>query len=315
MTDTARLPLVIEADAAEKDDLVDHVKAHRASLRASLIEHGALLLRGFFVDGVGAFDAVVRELSGDPLAYTERSSPRSAIQGRIYTSTDYPPTEEIFLHNENSYQKTWPMALYFYCVQPPLTLGSTVLSSTRNVLARLDGSVREEFSRRGWQVVRNFRRGLGLTWQQVFNTEDRDAVLEYCSANDIEARWLPGDALRTTAVRAALHRHPVTGESVWFNHAAFFHVTTLAPEVRDSLREMFPEEDLPTNTYYGDGAPIPDDVIAHVRDCYRAATVRFDYQEHDVLVIDNMLTAHGREPFTGPRKIAVAMAEPHQAEY
>jgi hypothetical protein len=30
----------------------------------------------------------------------------------------------------------------------------------------------------------------------------------------------------------------------------------------------------------------------------------------DILMVDNMLVAHGREPFSGPRKILVAMAEP-----
>ncbi|MFF4383662.1 TauD/TfdA family dioxygenase [Kitasatospora sp. NPDC001547] len=290
--------------------LVERVEDQRSTLRASLLEHGALLFRGFSVPDVTAFDSVVRGLSGDPLTYTERSSPRSAIQGQVYTSTDYPPNEEIFLHNENSYQQSWPMALYFYCVQPPATLGATSLAGTRGVLARLDDSVREEFTRRGWQVVRNFHPGIGLPWQHVFNTEDRATVEAYCAANGIESAWLPDGGLRTTAVRKAVHRHPVTGEEVWFNHAAFFHVTTLDEVIREGLLELFDEPDLPTNTYFGDGGRIPDDVIAHVRDCYRAETARFDYREHDVLVIDNMLTSHGREPFTGSRRIAVAMAEP-----
>lgn len=313
MSQRAAFPLVIESEGGES--LAERVKAQRRTVRASLLEHGALLLRGFSVPDVTAFDSVVRELSGDPLTYTERSSPRSAIQGQVYTSTDYPPNEEIFLHNENSYQQSWPMALYFYCVQPPLTLGATSLAGTREVLARLDSSVREEFIRRGWRVVRNFHPGIGLTWQHVFNSDDRAAVEAYCAENDIEAKWLPNDALRTTAVRQAVHRHPVSSEQVWFNHAAFFHVTTLDAVIRDGLLEMFDEPDLPTNTYFGDGGTIPDDVIEHVRECYRAETVRFDYREHDVLVIDNMLTSHGREPFTGPRKIAVAMAEPFHPEF
>lgn len=308
MSQSTAVPLVIESDGGES--LAERVKERRGELRASLLEHGALLLRGFSVPDVTAFDSVVRGLSGDPLTYTERSSPRHAIQGQVYTSTDYPPNEEIFLHNENSYQQSWPMALYFYCVQPPLTLGATSLAGTREVLAGLDDSVREEFTRRGWRVVRNFHPGIGLSWQHVFNTEDRAAVEAYCAANDIEATWLPGDGLRTTAVRRAVHTHPVSGAHVWFNHAAFFHVTTLDEVIREGLLEMFDEPDLPTNTYFGDGGGIPDDVIAHVRDCYRAATTRFDYRRHDVLVIDNMLTSHGREPFTGSRKIAVAMAEP-----
>jgi alpha-ketoglutarate-dependent taurine dioxygenase len=295
------------------DSLVEHVTAERQRLRTLLREHGALLLRGFGTAGIDDFEAAVRALSGEPLAYEERSSPRSTIKGRIYTSTDYPSSEEIFFHNENSYRLTWPMTLYFFCVEPPADRGATPLSDTRQVLAALDPAVRDEFARRGWMVVRNLGTEFGLTWPEVFGTDDRDEVMRLCAAGGVDAHWRPDGGLRTASVRAALRRHPWTGQDVWFNHAAVFHVSTLAPDVRDGLREIFDAADLPANSYFGDGGVISDDVMQHVRDCYRAAAVRFDYQRGDLLVIDNMLVAHGREPFTGPRRIAVAMAEPHGA--
>lgn len=234
---------------------------------------------------------------------TTRNAPRRA------PPTDYPADEEIFLHNENSYQSVWPQTLYFFCIEPPHTLGATPLADIRAVHAAIDPDVREEFTRRRWRVVRNFHEDFGVPWQQAFNTDDKDRVAAYCAGKGIDVEWTAG-GLRTTAVRDAMHRHPVTGETVWFNHITFFHVSTVAPDVRDGLLEIFAPEDLPTNSYYGDGAPIPDDVVAHLRQCYRDASTRFDWQRHDVLVVDNMLAAHAREPFTGPRKIAVAMAEP-----
>ncbi|QDQ10240.1 TauD/TfdA family dioxygenase [Streptomyces spectabilis] len=292
----------------------DYIHTHRAALRAQLTERGALLLRGFDVAGVDGFDGAVRAFSGTPpLAYAERSSPRSTIKGQVYTSTDYPPDEEIFLHNENSYQAVWPRALYFYCVEPPTTQGATPLADTRQVLRSLDPEVRDEFERRGWQVVRNFHPGFGVPWQEAFNTTDKAAVTAYCAEHDITAEWRPGGGLRTTAVRRAVHRHPGTGEQVWFNHATFFNLTTLAKDVSAGLRAIFDDPDLPTHTYYGDGGAIPDAVTDQLRAAYRAATVRFDWQRDDVLIVDNMLTAHAREPFTGPRRIAVAMAEPSDA--
>ncbi|MGV9980040.1 TauD/TfdA family dioxygenase [Micromonospora wenchangensis] len=303
------LPYVISSDRPG-ESLTNRIAAERPQIRQRLRTDGAVLLRGFDVGGVDGFEAAVRVLSGDPLPYAERSSPRSTIKGRIYTSTDYPPTEEIFFHNENSYQSSWPMTLYFHCLQPPLERGATPLADTRAVLRELDPQVLEEFTRRRWMVRRNFTPDVGLPWQKVFDTTDRDQVTRYCAEHGIEAQWRGQDWLRTTSVRDAVHRHPHTGERVWFNHAAIFHVTTLGPDVRAGLLEMFGEDGLPSNSYFGDGGAIPDDVIGHVRDCYRAAGTRFDYQRDDVLVIDNMLTAHAREPFRGPRRIAVAMAEP-----
>ncbi|WP_067460894.1 TauD/TfdA family dioxygenase [Actinomadura macra] len=304
------LPRVIER-VDEGTDLRGLLERDRAEIRRWLADDGAVLLRGFDVGGVDGLDRVVRTVSGSPpLTYAERSSPRSTIKGRVYTSTDYPAGEEIFLHNENSYQSVWPRTLYFYCIEPPTGQGATPLADIREVYSRIDASVREEFERRRWMVVRNFHEDFGTSWRDTFGTTDRGAVAAYCRERDIEVEWRGTDALRTRARRDAVHVHPVSGERVWFNHATFFHITTRDVDVAEGLLEVFGEDELPSNTYYGDGGRIPDDVVAHLRDCYRASSVRYDWQRDDVLVVDNMLAAHGREPFTGPRKIAVAMAEP-----
>lgn len=301
-------PFVIASDSP-KESLIGHITITRNHVLQRLHDSGAVLLRGFDVGGIDGFEAVVRALSGEPLAYTERSSPRTSVKGHVYTSTDYPSTEEIFFHNENSYQTSWPMTLFFYCVQAPRERGATPVSDIRQVVKTIDPSVREEFGHRGWRLVRNFDANFGLPWQEVFGTQDRVEVMRYCASNDIDAEWKGNNWLRTTSVRSAIHRHPGTGDEVWFNHAAFFHLSTFPPEVREGLREMFADEDLPNNTYYGDGGIIPNDVMEHIRVCYRDASTRFDYREGDVLVVDNMLAAHAREPFTPPREIVVAMAE------
>jgi Taurine catabolism dioxygenase TauD, TfdA family len=287
--------------------LAERITGAREELRTRLRHHGALLFRGYDVGGVDGFEAAVRAFSGAPLPYTERSSPRTVVKGNIYTSTEYPADQEIFFHNENSYQSSWPMTLYFHCVTPPATLGATPLADSRQVLRTLDPIVRDEFRRRGWMVVRNFG-DLGLPWPEVFGTADRAGVERYGEKHAVDIEWR-GDGLRTRAVRRAVHRHPITGEEVWFNHVALFHLSTHTPEIQAGLRALYHEEDLPTQTYYGDGGPIPDDAMDHIRACYREAATRFDYQTEDMLVVDNMLTAHGREPFTGPRRISVAMAE------
>jgi alpha-ketoglutarate-dependent taurine dioxygenase len=206
------------------------------------------------------------------------------------------------------------MTLFFYCIQPPRERGATPLSDVRQVLKTIDPLTRDEFSRRGWMLVRNYNAEFGLSWQEVFGTKDRDEVMQYCQANAIDAEWKANGRLRTTSVRKAIYRHPETKDEVWFNHAAFFHLSTLSRDAQLGLQELFAEEDLPSNTYFGDGEPIPDGVMDSIRACYRDAAVRFDYHEGDVLIVDNMLTAHGREPFTPPRQVVVAMTEPIRLE-
>jgi hypothetical protein len=104
-------------------------------------------------------------------------------------------------------------------------------------------------------------------------------------------------------------RHPATRELSWFNHIAFYHVSSLAAEVRESLLSQFDEGDLPFNTYYGDGSAIEASVVEEIRDAYREETVEFSWREGDLLLLDNMLVGHSRKPFAGPREILVAMSE------
>ena len=308
--DDRTLPAVVGPDDGET--ILEVIGAHRAQLRGLVAEAGAVLFRGFDVGGVDALSTVVQALSGPPLDYTERSSPRTSLSGRVFTSTDYPETEDIFLHNECSYQAHWPLRVYFYCVEPPLTRGATPLADVREVYRNLAPEVVEEFVRRKWMYVRTFG-DMGGSWQYFYDTDDRAQVEKYCAAQGIEVEWLDNDGLRTKAVREPVRTHPVTGERVWFNHATFFHVNTLPAVYREEMLDMFGEDSLPTNTYYGDGGRIPDDVTKHLRDAYDAAKLRFDWQREDLVVIDNMLTAHGREAYTGPRRIAIAMAEASNA--
>jgi amino acid adenylation domain-containing protein len=306
----ALLPLVFEPEAGMLD-LANWAESNRELVRARLLEHGAILFRGFGVRTAREFGELTHALSPHLLDYAEPSSQRTDLGNRIYTSTEYPSEQFILLHNELSYAHDWPQMIYFCCLRPAETGGETPLASSRRVYELLDPAVRERFEQRRVMYVRNFGDGLGLTWQHVFGTTDRARVEDYCRQSDIEFEWKAGgERLKTRQVRQAVARHPRTGEIVWFNQAHLFHSAGLDGAVRHSLRALFRDEDLPSNAFYGDGSPIEDTVIAEIRRAYAEATVKFPWQAGDVLMLDNMLAAHGRAPFTGAREVMVAMAEP-----
>jgi alpha-ketoglutarate-dependent taurine dioxygenase len=284
--------------------------AHRQLLEEKLHQHGGLLFRGFMLQGPEDLETFICAYSGGVLEYRERSSPRTAVRGNIYTSTDYPASYPIFLHNENSYQSEWPLRIFFFCRQPAVEGGETPIADCRKVLARIDPEIQERFANRNLMYVRNFGDGFGLSWQTVFQTSDKVQVEEHCREKDIQVEWKEGNRLRTRAVRPALATHPKTGELTWFNHATFFHVSTLEPAIRESLLAQFADSDLPANTYYGDGEPIEPEVMEQLREAYRLETVSFSWRKGDLLMLDNMLVAHGRAPFAGPREILVGMAAP-----
>jgi alpha-ketoglutarate-dependent taurine dioxygenase len=282
----------------------------RDLIERRLHEHGAILFRGFHVQDVGEFSSCIDAISGGSVEYMFRASPRTQVDQRfnVYTSTDYPAPERIFPHNEHSYSPVFPLELYFYCETPSPVGGETPIGATRAIFERIRPEVREEFARRKVMYVRNYGDGMGLPWQTVFQTEDRAQVEAYCQSVGITPEWKPNNRMRTRQVGPAVVKHPRTGESIWFNHATFFHALTLPESVRDNLLE-----DLPQNTFYGDGGRIEPDVVRHLQEAYRGGMVEFGWEKGDVLLLDNILAVHARNAFAGPRRVLTGMAKPTKA--
>lgn len=277
----------------------------------TLLREGAVLFRGFDVDSAAAFGRISPVLLRQPVDYIYRSTPRTRVGDRIYTATEYRADASIPFHNENAYQRDWPMRVAFCCLQAPLTGGGTPLARTARVTARIDPRVREAFAVRGVMYVRNYGHGVDLTWQTTFQTDSRAEVEAFCARESIEWKWLPDDRLRTRQMSQGMARHPVTGQELWFNQAHLFHVSSLGEEQASIMLELFGEADLPRHAYFGDGARIDPSMLAHVREAYDAERISFSWEAGDVLLVDNMLVAHARDPYTGSRQVLVAMGDLH----
>jgi alpha-ketoglutarate-dependent taurine dioxygenase len=304
-TDEGSLPLMVRPAAADVA-LTGWIEANREQVRQWLDRHGAVLFRGFGVTDAAGLGALLRAAGAEPLDYTERSSPRRELGGRVYSSTEHPAHAEIPLHCENSYQTSWPSLLMFLCRVPAATGGETPLADTRRIRGRLPADLVERFAEHGVMYRRCLDGRLGLSWQEVLGTADRDEAERRCMAKGLRFSWRADGALRTEAVRPLVDRHPGTGEPIWFNHALFFHPSSLDPEARAALAGMA-SEGLPNDTRFGDGLVLPEDWVAALREAYRQEDVRFAWEAGDVLLLDNMLTAHGRGTFTGRREVLVAM--------
>jgi alpha-ketoglutarate-dependent taurine dioxygenase len=305
-----RLPLVVRP-RLQGLNLPAWTADNREFVESNLRQHGGLLFRGFEMSGREDFAEFLTALGLRRMEYTEGATPRTKLGDSIYTSTEYPPEQSIALHNELNYVVTWPMKILFFCVTAAEAGGETPIADVRRVYDRIDPKVRERFCEKGWMLMRNAGEGLSLPWQTTFHAASREELEEYCRRAQVEFEWKGDDRLRTRQVRPAVARHPQTGEWVWFNHVAFWHVSSLEPAVREAMLKVFREEDLPYNTYYGDGSPIPDEAVAELRAAYDAETVRFLWEKGDLLLLDNMLVAHGRRPFAGARKILTAMGDPN----
>ncbi|HEY9767127.1 MAG TPA: TauD/TfdA family dioxygenase [Coleofasciculaceae cyanobacterium] len=302
-----QLILVIKPTISELD-LINWVVNNRSWIENKLLKYGCLLFRYFQLDYQTEFEQFIQAISGELVDYSYRSTPRTLVNGKIYTSTEYPAEQFIPLHNEMSYARNWPMKIWFYCVEPAGKGGETPIADSRRVFNKIPAQIKARFIDQKVMYVRNYGKGLDLDWQNVFQTNNKSAVESYCRQAEIEFEWIGENHLRTRQVCQAVATHPTTKEIVWFNQAHLFHVASLPFKIRKSLLSMMSEQDLPRNAFYGDETPIEDSIIEEINDIYRQEAITFPWQAGDILMLDNMLFAHGRNPFLGSRKVLVGMA-------
>jgi amino acid adenylation domain-containing protein len=284
--------------------LREWIKENEAIIVEHLRKTGAILLRGFNVNSIEAFEKVSGVLGEEQMKYMDQSSPRSLVAEKIYTSTDYPADQSINMHNELSYSQDWPMRILFYCLKPPASGGETPIADSRKVLQFISEKTRARFAEKGIMYVRNLVDGLGLSWRDVYQTTDKNVVEEYCNRHNIDYTWLGDNHFRISWKKPAILDHPYTSEAIWFNHGFFFNAWNLPEEVRMGIEDP---AQYPSDTFYGDGTPIEKEVIEELREAFDKAKVVYPWEKGDVLLLDNMLMSHGRSSFTGERKILVSM--------
>ncbi|HEY9832541.1 MAG TPA: amino acid adenylation domain-containing protein [Stenomitos sp.] len=301
------LPLVIEPDSDEID-LADWASSHREFIETHLLKHGAILFRGFNLNSASEFENVANAIH--PNLFGEYGDlPREGVSGKVYGSTPYPPDKAILFHNESSHLHRWPLKIWFFCVQPAQQGGETPILDCRKIYQILNSKLRKKFEEKQLMYVRNYIDGLDVSWQDFFHTTDKAEVENYCRQAGIEFEWLANNGLKTRKIRPAVAGHPKTGELVFFNQLQLHHISCLDSGFRQSLLSLFDQDQLPRNVYYGDGTPIEDSVMEEIGAIYQENQISFPWQKGDILMLDNMLTAHSRNPYVGSRKIVVAMGE------
>lgn len=289
-------------------ELSDWMQENKEELEEAYAKYGVILFRGFKVDGEAAFTDCTKHLSKELLEYNEPSTPRTRVSGKIYTSTEYPKDQFIPMHNEHSYSTNWPEKLWLYCDIAPQEGGQTPLADSHVIYNELSSELKNEFVEKGIMYVRNFSEGLDLPWQHVYQTESKEELEQILNEKGIDFEWKEGTNLCTRQRAQVITKHPETEETMWFNQTHLFHITNLPEEVREFLIEMRGIENVPRNVYFGDGSEIPSNYLEEIRRVYKENLLIFDWEESDVVLVDNVRYAHGRNPFDGPRKILVAMS-------
>lgn len=268
--------------------------------------YGALLFRGFGISGSAGFNGILPAIFEEEIEYKQRTSPRHAVLGNVYTSTDHPNDQVINMHTESSYAQPWPQRICFFADVPPTTGGETPVADVRKLKSLLSGELLSKFEQKGVRYVRNIIPGVGMSWKEIYQVDSKEELEQILHEGDFSFDWVSEEHLRLRWNRPAFREHPVTSEQVWFNHAFFYSKHLL----EDFILEVIAPEDLPFVSYYGDGEEIEKEVIMEIKQAYEEVKIVFPWEKSDLLLLDNMLFAHGRMPFEGARRILVAMGNP-----
>jgi len=298
------------------------IKENKSSLEERLLRDGALLFRGFPIKSHDDFYSFL-DLFVDPdeelLDYIAGITPREKIDKKIYTSTSAPAFVKILLHSEMCYVKNFPSKVGFYCDQPSEQGGETPLADARQILKEIPADIIKKFEDKGIIYHRkllylsSFRNFIGKalssinasTWNYAFETDNRNDVEAACKKFGLSYTWNNDRSLTTDARVNAIQRHPKTAEKVWFNtihffiHENYMFGNYLGPIIR--LFRKFTGEKF--EVFFGDGMVISPSMKKQVLEIIDRNTWTFQWQRGDVLIIDNYLCMHGRNPFSGHRKI------------
>ena len=332
-TNCKALPRVVEADGARSlADLRAFVTAERKRLRDEMLKRGGFLLRGFEVNDPTGFADIISALGYQAEAENQfDTSPRSKVAESVYTSTDTPDAYPILAHNENSFLNERPRMISFFCLVEPHRYGETPLFDSRAAADTVAPEVRAKLEEKKVCYRRRFPKKrpswapmINRDWQEAFGTTDRDEIDAMVTSRGMTCHWHDnGRILHTENVVNPLPRHPDTGDRC-LNLQAFHRTSILQDldEVRPrqnplhnaslkmGLSLLYALEVMPVQILYGDGTPIPADEMAEIRRATWDRSVLFRWKKGDVLVLDNILTGHGRMNVERPRRILTSFADP-----
>lgn len=287
-------------------NLKKYIKKNHKKILKKYLYYGCVIFRNFKVKNLKEFQSTVFSSHKNILNYNESSTPRTEIKKKIYTSTEISNKFTIPLHNELSYSKKYPRNLWFYCEKPSLTGGETSIASTRKVFKRINKKISNLFKEKKIKYIRRYGYGADLSWKNVFNTDKKNVVEKYCKKNGFKIKW-EGNKLITEQTNNATLNHPIHKFEIWFNQAHLFHNSNLNKKTKKAFLKIFGKNKFPRDAKFGDNSNISCEHLNHVRNAFKKEKYKIKWKKGDVVLIDNFHISHGREKYTGNRKLYVIM--------
>jgi hypothetical protein len=304
-----KLP-VIDSSIATEVEFQKFYQGRKEEIQNYLKEHGCVKFRGIQIKTSEDFSSLIGSVSDKFIRYIDGNSPRTSLSDTVYTSTEYDPKEKITMHSELSYSVSWPKNIFFTSIIQAMSGGETLIADNREILANMDDFVVEIIRAKGVEYIRNLHggEGFGPSWQDTFESDDRGVVSEFCTKQGITFNWVGENTLQIKNRSQGIINHHLRGEEIWFNQIDQFHPQQLGKDLTEALNIMYSDpKDFPMYVQFADGTPICGDFVEEILKVIDTVSLAPKWGANEILMLDNEMISHGRNPFKGNRKVLVSM--------
>ncbi len=292
---------------------------------------GGLLIRNTGIKDTKQYGKFLASIEFSHHSYVGGTNPRTEKGSGVYTAVDLPPPITIHSHQEMSYLDTIPDYVSFYCQLPPNNGQKTNLFvDMRQFTANLPNELKARYRGKRARLQRtlpsaereDFSQG-EKSWQEALGTGNHQEATLIAQEHGWELTWKDDDSLVILHEPARFFRpHLIHGE-LWCNQAMLIHPVIshrcairngrLADvEKLDKVRAEAP--DIIDQMFLENGNSIPDTDVESYYDLLLEMETHFALKQGEVIILDNMLVAHGRGAFEGPREMFAALGNRHSGQ-
>ena len=269
-------------------------------------EIGAVLLRGFSIDTVEKFATISNSFGSNDVNMSCSAGPRINMGHNVFTSNEAPSEKSIPVHHEMAQCKEYPSYVLFYCIFPAEEGGCTPIIKSSKVCEEFKKKfpeITKRIKKEGVRYLREFpettdhNSPLGKSWKDTFNVKTEQELEEVLNKKNIQWKWLDNGTVQTISEPINIFRRYNNEEIIFM--AAETSLLNIQKGPKKKLihgnLEHFDKKTEQAFIYIGNYA-------------YNES-VRIPWQKYDVLVLNNNLVMHARDPFIGERKILVSLVK------
>lgn len=293
---------------AALDESVNWVQTHREQLMQEANQHGAVLFRDFPLKSAEDFDAFISAFDLPNFPYKESLSNAVRVNRteRVFSANEAPPEIKILFHHEMAQTPVFPAVLFFFCEIAAEEGGATPVCRSDVLYERLVQKC-PEFVEQCEKLGLKYSNvmpgeddpdsGMGRSWMSTLGVETRAEAEARLLKLGYTWEWLEDGSLRATTPPLPCIRKVSPGRKVFFNQliAAFCGWKDSRNDPSEAIR-------------HGDGSKLDREAVMQAVEIAEDLTFNVEWQPGDVVLVDNTIIMHGRQPFKGTRKVLASLA-------